>query len=74
MVDTAAEAEAEAAQETAAETTAKVGGMKPKALEMTERAAVPNMATEAVLPVVVSMAEARWVEVAVLNRSRDTSR
>ena len=73
MVDTAAEAEAEAAQETAAETTAKVGGMKPKALEMTERAAVANMATEAVLPV-VSMAEARWVEVAVLNRSRDTSR
>lgn len=72
MVDTAAEAEAEAAQETAAETTAKVGGMKPKALEMTERAAVANMAT--VLPVVVSMAEARWVEVAVLNRSRDTSR
>ena len=72
MVDTAAEAEAEAAQETAAETTAKVGGMKPKALEMTERAAVSNMAT--VLPVVVSMAEARWVEVAVLNRSRDTSR
>ena len=73
MVDTAAEAEAEAAQETAAETTAKVEGMEPKALEMTERASVSNLATQ-VLPVVASMAEARWVEVAVLNRSHDTSR
>jgi hypothetical protein len=69
MVDTAAEAEAEAAQETAAETTAKVEGMEPKALEMTERASVSNLATA-----VASMAEARWVEVAVLNRSHDTSR
>ena len=74
MVDTAAEAEAEAAQETAAETTAKVEGMQPKALEMTERASVSNMATEAVLPVVASMAEASMAEVAVLNRSHDTSR
>ena len=68
MVDTAAEAEAEAAQETAAETTAKVEGMEPKALEMTERASVSNMAT------VASMAEASMAEVAVLNRSHDTSR
>ena len=51
-----------------------VEGMEPKALEMTERASVSNMATEAVLPVVASMAEARWVVVAVLNRSHDTSR
>ena len=79
MVETAAEAEAGAAcgaaQATSAETMARIEGMEPKAMEMTEREEVKKMATEieAVLPVVASMTEARWAA-AVLNRSRGTSR